>query len=208
MVGSRARSVGRWRQGAGRGLTLALLAVGMLLAGSGSGPALADMKETGKANLLVLQSVALIANGAPVEAVTARIEDALAASDQSGTDLAKVKEALSLVQPGSSAATLDQARQILVSAIRIRFASGYGSVPGPGEVGMAESPYATGGETGTTAVLDELKPARGISDGGDAILLGLAVVSVITGVVLAHRWRPRDTIREFRHRITRPKEIR
>lgn len=161
-----------------------------------------------EANLLVLQSVALIANGAPVDAVAERIEDALAAPDPSGTDLDTVEQALSLVQPGATAAELDQARQLLDSAIGIRFASGYGNVPGPGGVGRDESPYATGDQTGTTAVLDELKPARGVSDGGDVVLLALAVLAMTAGLVLAHRWRPPDTIGQLRHRMTRPEEAR
>lgn len=206
MVGLRARSAASWWRSSGRGLAVALLALGLLVAGSGT--AVANEEETEEANLLVLQSVALIANGAPVDAVTERIEDALAAPDPSGTDLDKVEDALSLVQQGAAPADLEEARQILVSAIDIRFASGYGQVPGPRELGHDESPYASGGETGTTAVVDELKPARGVSDGGDVVLLVLAVLAVAAGLVLAHRWRPHDTIRQLRHRTTRPEEAR
>lgn len=207
MVGLRARSSTSWRRSSGRCLAVALLAVGVLLAGAG--PALADEEgEPKEANLLVLQSVALIVNRAPVDDVAERIEDALAAPDPSGTDLDAVEEALSLVQPGATAAELDQARQLLVSAIDLRFASGYGSVPRPREVGQDESPYATGDQTGTTAVLDELKPARGLSDRGDVVLLALAVLAMAAGLVLAHRWRPPDTIGQLRHRMTRPEEAR
>ena len=206
MVGLRARSAASWWRSSGRGLAVALLALGLLVAGSGT--AVANEEETEEANLLVLQSVALIANGAPVDAVTERIEDALAAPDPSGTDLDKVEDALALVQPGAAQADLEEARQILVSAIDLRFASGYGSVPGPRQIGQDESPYATGDQTGTTAVLDELKPARGVSDGGDVVLLVLAVLAMAAGLVLAHRWRPPDTIAQLRHRMTRPEEAR
>lgn len=205
MVSSRPRSLG-WGRRAGRGLALALLALGMLVAGSGA--ALANEEETDEASLLVLQSVALIANGAPVEAVEERIGDALEAPDQTGTDMAAVEEAAALVEPGATRADLEEARELLVGAIDVRFASGYGEIPSPRELGHDESPYASGGDTGTTAVVDELQPARGISDGGDAVLLSLAVLAVIAGLVLARRWRPHDTIRQLRHRTTRPEEAR
>ena len=205
MVSSRPRSLG-WGRRAGRGLALALLALGMLVAGSGA--ALANEEETDEASLLVLQSVALIANGAPVEAVEERIGDALEAPDQTGTDMAAVEEASALVEPGATRADLEEARELLVGAIDVRFASGYGEIPSPRELGHDESPYASGGDTGTTAVVDELQPARGISDGGDAVLLSLAVLAVIAGLVLARRWRPHDTIRQLRHRTTRPEEAR
>lgn len=205
MVSSRSRSLG-WGRRAGRGLALALLALGMLVAGSGA--ALANEEETDEASLLVLQSVALIANGAPVEAVEERIGDALEAPDQTGTDMAAVEEAAALVEPGATRADLEEARELLVGAIDVRFASGYGEIPSPRELGHDESPYASGGDTGTTAVVDELQPARGISDGGDAVLLSLAVLAVIAGLVLARRWRPHDTIRQLRHRTTRPEEAR
>lgn len=205
MVSSRSRSLG-WGRRAGRGLALALLALGMLVASSGA--ALANEEETDEASLLVLQSVALIANGAPVEAVEERIGDALEAPDQTGTDMAAVEEAAALVEPGATRADLEEARELLVGAIDVRFASGYGEIPSPRELGHDESPYASGGDTGTTAVVDELQPARGISDGGDAVLLSLAVLAVIAGLVLARRWRPHDTIRQLRHRTTRPEEAR
>lgn len=165
------------------------------------GAALADEEETDQASLLVLQSVALIANEAPVDAVIERIEDALAAPDPSGTDLAAVQRALTLVKKSAAdddPAALQEARQLLVDAVDVRFATGYGAIPGPKDTSEGESPYATGADTGTTAVLDELRPARGISDGGDAVLLVLAVLAVAAGLYLAHRWRPHDSIRQLR----------
>ena len=159
--------------------------------------------EPREANVLVLQTVALIANRAPTDVVVERLDDALSAPDPAGTDLARVQQARSLIEqaPARSegGAALDQARQLLTEAIDIRFATGYGAIPEPREVGHDVSPYAAGAETGTTAVLDELQPARGVSDRGDAVLLGLAVLAVAAGLVLAHRWRPRASIRELRH---------
>ena len=42
----------------------------------------------------------------------------------------------------------------------------------------------------------------------DVVLLVLAVLAVAAGLVLAHRWRPHDTIRQLRRRTTRPEEAR
>ena len=176
-----------------------LLVVGLVL--FLPAPALANEEETEEARLLVLQSVALIANEAPVDAVIERIEDALAAPDPSGTDLPAVKRALGLVERSASEddpADLQRAREILVAAVDARFATGYGEIPRPDAVGEGESPYATGAETGTTAVLDELRPAWGITDGGDLVLLILSALAIGAGLYLAHRWRPHDSIRQLR----------
>lgn len=182
-----------------RRLPVLLLALGLVLFLPGT--ALANEEETEEARLLVLQSVALIANEAPVEAVTERIEDALEAPDPSGTDLPAVERALELVEQSAGdddPARLQEARAILVDAVDARFATGYGEIPGPDEVGEGAAPYATGAETGTTAVLDELRPAWGISDRGDVVLLVLSVLAMGAGLYLAHRWRPHDSIRQLR----------
>lgn len=165
------------------------------------GTALANEEETDQASMLVLQSVALIANEAPADAVVERIQDALEAPDPSGTDLPAVERALALAEESAASndrAPLEEARSILLDAIDIRFATGYGEIPAPQEVGHGESPFASGADTGTTAVLDELRPAWGISDGGDAVLLALAALAVAAGLFLAQRWRPHDSIRQLR----------
>lgn len=180
-------------------VTVLLAVVGLVLLGTT--PAAASEEETEQASLLVIQSIALIANGAPKEAVIERIEDALEAPDPSNTDLDAVEEALALVEESSANAGpegFEEARTVLVGAVEARFATGYGEIPGPDEVGHAESPYATGAETGTTAVLDELRPAWGISDGGDTVLLVLAALAVGSGLYLARRWRPHASIRQLR----------
>lgn len=191
------------RRPAGR-ITAVVLAVGLLLLPRA---ALADEEMSDQAQVLVLQAVALIANKAPADAVAERIQDALQAPDKSGTDLAKVRQAQPLVRAGATPSDLTQAQALLTGAIDIRFATGYGDIPQPGEVGQDRPPYATGAETGTTAVLGEFAPRRGISDRGDVALLILAGLAIGLGLVLAHRWRPPDTLRQLRHQVAGPEEV-
>lgn len=185
-------------------LVLALVSAALVLV---SGPAQAAEghgEESEVSAVLVLQAISLIANDGTAEAVAEKLTDALEAPDQEGTDLGKVKQALALVEESAegSAGTRDlsRAREIMVSAIAVRAATGYGEMPEPGMVGEDVSPYASGADTGTAAVLDGFTPARGISDGGDVALLVLAVLALALGVVLSRRWRPHDTIRELRRR--------
>ena len=185
--------------------TVALVAVGILFAGSGT--AWADEDEPEQANMLVLQSISLIANGASMDMIAEKIQDALSAPDKSGTDLAKVRQAQALVRPGAGPADIASAETLLAGAIDIRAASGYGDIPQPGQVGSDRPPYATGAETGTTAVLDELEPRRGISDGGDAALLALGVLLIAVGIALERRWRPHDSIRQLRHQLAKPGSV-
>lgn len=167
-------------------------------------------EESTVASVLVLQSISLIANDGGAEAAAEKLTDALGAPEKEGTDLGKVEQALALIEgsaPGSAGApALARAREILVSAIAVRPATGYGEIPEPRMVGEDVSPYARGADTGTVVVLDGMTPARGISDGGDVVLLGLAVLMVIAGVALSRRWRPIDTIRELRRRSAAVRE--
>ncbi len=164
----------------------------------------ADQPEPDQANLLVLHSISLIANNATPTAVVTHLTDALAASNQSGVDRAKVGQALVLAKASVTArdsrGKLAQARQLLTKAIDIRAATGYGEIPKPGQVGRDVAPYATGAGAGTTVILDELQPARGVSDGGDAVLLAAGILMLIVGLYLSRRWRPTDTIHQLRAR--------
>lgn len=162
-------------------------------------PSAADEEETEEGRLLVLQAVSLIANRATPETIAERIEDAVEAPDPRGVDLDNVEEALALVQGAlDDPQVLEEARGLLETSVKIRAASGYGSIPGPGEVGTDTSPYATGTATGTTVVLNSLDPALGISDTGDVVLLVLAAGTIVLGVYLARRWRPAHSMRELR----------
>ncbi|WP_170037031.1 hypothetical protein [Georgenia soli] len=140
---------------------------------------------------LVQQAVALIVNDGGADRVLEKLQDALEAPNPSGVDLALVRRAASAVEdarPGAAqAAALDEARGLLLKAAPE----------------LAEPPSASmvgGLATGTTVVLDPLEPARAISDGGDAVVLGLAAASIALGVYLSRRWRPRHSVRELRAR--------
>ena len=160
--------------------------------------AAADMQESKQAKLLVLQSISLIANDANPDAVVQRLADALDAPDQAGVDRGKVVQAVTLIKSGAGSRAMADARQLLVGAIAVRAATGYGAIPPPGEVGQGLSPYATGAEAGTTVVLDELKPARGVNNGTDLAALMAGVLMVAAGLYLSRRWRPEVTIHQLR----------
>lgn len=163
-----------------------------------------EEEEPTQSRLLVLQAVSLIANGASTEAVIERVGDALAAPDAAGTDLPNVRAARELLEGEASSAQLQQARELLTRSIAAPGPSpgpgpaGYGPIPAPGHVNESAQ-LATGSEPGTgNAVLDELSPSRGISDGGDAVLVGFAVVAIGVGILLAFRWRPAESVRLLR----------
>ena len=205
MVRSRRQAARKRLRYGHRTWTVALVALAILSAGAGT--AWAHEDEPKQANMLVLQSISLIANGASIDMIAEKISDALSAPDKSGTDLAKVRQAQALVRPGASAADIANAEALLTGAIDIRAASGYGDIPQPGQVSSDRPPYATGAETGTTVVLDELEPRRGISDAGDAVLVALGILLMAVGVLLERRWRPHDTIRQLRHQLVKPGEV-
>ncbi|MFF7643958.1 hypothetical protein [Streptomyces canus] len=186
--GVRARS-----QTARYATALAGAATALLLTVAAPGLARADEEESTQSAVLVEQAIALIANDAGDARVAERIDDALAAPQKQGVDLALARQALGLIErPGDSVAATRQARTLLLDSLG-------GKLPSAPRAGRP----ATGTETGTSTVLDEFKPARGISDGGDAVLLAVAVAAIGGGLWLARRLRPPHTLRELEHRTTR-----
>jgi hypothetical protein len=191
--GERARRGAPWRR------LVSVLSLTMLLAVAV--PASADMAESQQGKLLVLQTISLIANNAPPPLILQRLADAQNAPDQTGVDRVKIAQAAALLKGSDGRfreGALAQARQLLVGAIAVRAATGYGQIPGPGQVGQGAPPYATGADSGTTVVLDELTPARGVHGGGDLTLLLGGVLMVGVGLYLSRRWRPTDSLRQLR----------
>jgi hypothetical protein len=178
------------RRGPGRIVSGAVAAVALLVPVAASGVAWAHGEESDESAVLVEQAVALIANNAYESQVAERIGDALMAPHKEGVDLSKVRQAQGLIeQPGYSAAASRQVEGLLLHSLG-------GKLPSAPKAGRP----ATGDDTGTSVVLDEFRPARGISDGGDAVLVGLGAVAVGGGVWLSRRLRPPHTIRELEHR--------
>ena len=166
------------------------VAAALLIAVGVPGVAWADEEESNESAVLTEQAIALIANGADEDQVAERIEDALMAPDKEGVTLSTVREAQELVeQPGYGTAVVRQVRGLLLDSLG-------GKLPSAPEAGRP----ATGEETGTSVVLDEFRPERGISDGGDAVLLGLGAAAIGGGLWLSHRLRPPHTLRELEHR--------
>ncbi|WP_030587787.1 hypothetical protein [Streptomyces anulatus] len=154
------------------------------------GVAWADEMESEEAPVLVEQAIALIANDAGEERVAERIQDALEAPDKEGVDLSLVGKALDVVErPGQDEANLREARELLLKSLDGKLPS----APAPGR-------FATATETGTSVVLDEFRPARGIADAGDATLLALALAVIVLGLWLSVRLRPPHSIRELERR--------
>ncbi|MFD0274237.1 hypothetical protein ACFVHB_10055 [Kitasatospora sp. NPDC127111] len=164
------------------------IAAAVLSVLAGAGPARAHGNESDQAAVLVEQAIALIANDAGADRVAERLHDASEAPDQMGVDAAKVQAAMELAeQPGAGAAELAQVRGLLLAAVGGQLASR--PTAGP----------AVGSETGTSEVLDEFRPAKGVSNGGDVALLVVSVAVLVVGLVLARRWRPPHTLRQLEH---------
>lgn len=154
--------------------------VAVLLVWLPAGAALADGQESGQASVLVEQAIALIANDAGDERVAERIRDALEAPDTEGVDLAKVDQSLDVIgRPGEDSAAAAQARALLLESVG-------GKLPSAPQQGRP----AVGAETGTSVILDEFKPRAGISNGGDAVVLAVALAGILAGTYLAWRMRP------------------
>lgn len=162
----------------------------LLLAAALPGTAWAHGEESDEASVLAEQAISLIANDAGDARVAERIEDTLMAPDKEGVDLALVRQAEDVIErPGHSRAADERASGLLLDALG-------GKLPSAPKAGT----FATGTETGTSKILGEFRPARGVSDNGDGVLLGLAGATVVGGLWLSRRWRPPHTIRQLEHR--------
>jgi hypothetical protein len=170
--------------------TSAALAVGSLAPLLVAGLAHAHDGESDESAVLVEQAIALIANDAPKEHVTERIEDALKAPHKEGVNLNLVHQALDAVErPGPEAASLREARGLLLRSLD-------GKLPSAPKSGH----LVTGTETGTSVVLDEFRPPRGIADSGDAALFVLSLLAIAVGLWLSVRLRPRYSVGDLKSR--------
>lgn len=115
-------------------------------------------------------------------AAAAAVDDAVAAPDLQGVDLAQVKQARAALQ----AHQVTAARALLQQSI-----TGALSRLGP----------ATGEQTGTTSVLTPL-PGRAGLTGQDWGFGVIALLLAVAGIVLALRFRPADNLSQLRRRLS------
>jgi len=176
-------STTRWHGGSTRLGRAALLALLLTLALflPGATAARADMEGPTDAKSLVDIATGEVAARVPLDRITEGIDAALAAPPQKGVDRAAIEEALALVKSVSATtpaadleAAMSKTQKLLQKSI--------------------------GDETGTTVVLENFQPAFGISDGGDAALVVLALAAIVGGLYMARRLRPEHSIKELRRR--------
>ena len=144
----------------------------------------------------VLQAIAYIVNSPDdMDSVKDKVADALESKDADGVDVALVKQAQAAVDRED----MMGARELLQRSIGARADVTGRNVQPILQVptGSDDAQLATGEETGTTVVTDEL-PGRGALTRPDVALLVLAVIVGAAGIVLSIRLRPADSIHALR----------
>jgi hypothetical protein len=181
---------------------MAALAVSLLLVLAT--PASAHEGEQAKAAIDdVRQAIAYIVNQpGNMDAIADKVNDALDSDDKDGVNMDLVSQAKAALEGND----MMQARLLLQASIgAVPDLSGTDVrpilhlAPNAGHV-----PLAVGDETGTNVVYDPL-PGRRHLTGTDVVLLSIAAVLALAGLFLAWRWRPHDSIRALRRRLTSPK---
>ncbi len=129
---------------------------------------------------MVLQALSFLVNEPGPNGTAqagAMVEDALAAEDQDGVDVAALEQAQTALEAGDA----DQAQQLLQDSIA---------------EAIAELEPAVGDETGTTQMLPPLPPQNGLSP-TDWLFLALSVLAAAAGIALAVLFRPKESLREL-----------
>lgn len=170
-----------------RRLALSLIAViGMLGALALPQAAFAHGEgETEEGYLLVQQALGHLAHDTSsdgIDLAMEKVDDALSTEDQEGVNVAGVEDGMQALEAGQ----VDQARALLQDSI---------------QDALANQPTATGYGTGTTIVTSAM-PGRAGLNGQDLGWLIGSFAAVLLGLVLAYRFRPRDSVRELRNRLT------
>lgn len=172
--------------GMARRLPAALLVAAFGLLGAIVVPqaAFAHDDETQEGYLLVEQALGHLAHDTGSEGIDLAMEkvgDAVDAEDQEGVDVVKLEGGMQALEAGQ----VQQARALLQASI---------------EEALAEQPTATGYETGTTVVMSAMPGRTGLNGQDLGLLVGAVAVAGL-GLVLAYRFRPRDSVRELRRRL-------
>lgn len=140
-------------------------------------------EDSDKAKLLVQQAIAYLVNkpGDTMD-VKDKINDALEAPDQSGTDLEDVKMAMDDLDAGN----MMQVRHDLMAAIGAR-----PMMAGEEPVPIDHAPPAlTGADTGNLVALDKLPGRHGLRT-RDWVALGFSIAAILIGGAVSFRLRPR-----------------
>jgi hypothetical protein len=175
----------------GRGILTAAVAAVLAL---WAAPAAAHEGESDEARVLVLQAIALIVNTPDdMHMIEERVEDAIQAPHKEGVDMASVEKAAAALEEGD----LQRTRELLQTAIGAGPFVGSGAPKSIRESSGEPGRPAAGAESGTTVVLDEYTPGRGLN-GGEVIVLVLSVAVVAVGALMAWRFRPPETVRQLR----------
>ena len=163
----------------------AVSALAVLLMFALAPPASADGEgETDVGYLLVQQALGHLAHDTSHEGMALameKVEDALVTENQDGVDVATLEEAKNALEDEQ----VDTARTLLQASIRDA---------------LDDLPPATGEETGSTVIVPALDTREGIS-GSDWSFIGVSVLALMAGVLLAFRFRPADTVRDLRRRM-------
>ena len=146
----------------------------------------------------VLQAIAVIVNKpTDMDTISDKIGDAIDSEDQDGVDIALVKQAKDALDGND----MMKVRDLLQRAIGARPDLTGTDVRPILQVGKGASsvPLATGEQTGTSVVTDQL-PGRGGLTGTDVTLIVLAGLVALAGLAFSVRSRPANTIRALRRR--------
>ena len=146
--------------------------------------------ESQEGYLLVQQALGHLAHDTSSEGIDLAMEkvgDAIDAEDQEGVNVVKLKGGMRALEAGQ----VEQARALLQGSI---------------EKALAEQPTATGYETGTTVVMSAMPGRTGLNGQDLGLLVGSVAVAGL-GLVLAYRFRPRDSVRELRRRLAAERPV-
>ncbi len=119
-----------------------------------------------------------------MDAAMEKVNDALAAMDHDGVDVAQVQKA----KQALAAEQVDRARTLLQASIK---------------QALTAVPAATGEQTGTKLVLEAMPGNNGLA-GRDWVFLGASAALLLVGFGLAGWYRPADTIGDLRGLLVGP----
>jgi hypothetical protein len=140
--------------------------------------------ETTQGYLLVQQALGHLAHDTSHEGMDLameKVQDALATEDQAGVDVT----ALEMAETALEAEQVDTARADLQASIT---------------QALSTLPPATGEDTGTTVVVPALDTRGGMS-GSDWLFVAISLLALVSGIILAIRFRPADSVGELRQRL-------